>query len=242
MHLDDGRIQALLHGELTADDVERSSRHVETCPSCQARVESARREEREIFAALRALDAPLPARTASDVEAEARRAEPARRTVRIVWRVAASLLVLFGAAGVAYALPGSPLREAFQRWLESPPPPVELPAVGADDPAGGVAVRPEGRFTVRFEAPQPGDTVWVRVVDDSLLAARADAEASFVSVPRGIVIRSTAPNLYRVTVPEASTDVRIEAGSRVVAVVRRGVLEVDGVAAPGGEAAISLAP
>ena len=68
MHLDEERVQRLLHDELAWTEVNPVREHVAQCADCRARLDLARREEDEVDALLRHLDhpaAPVTARTPS---------------------------------------------------------------------------------------------------------------------------------------------------------------------------------
>src|SRR5262245_48834814 len=61
MHLDDDRIQRLVHRELTTG-AERSAReHLAACPDCRRLVSDAERDDADVRLLLRRLDHPAPA-------------------------------------------------------------------------------------------------------------------------------------------------------------------------------------
>ena len=61
MHLDDERIQRLLHGGLEPPAEREARRHLESCAGCRGLLEEARAEEAWIFAVLGSVDHPSPA-------------------------------------------------------------------------------------------------------------------------------------------------------------------------------------
>lgn len=219
MHLDDGGIQALLHGELGAD-AERWERHAERCPVCRARLEEARADEAELSTALRSLDVPAPSLSADAVRALARGGLGAGPRWR-PWRVAAGVALAIAAAGALYALPGSPLRRAVEGLRDSPPA-ADAPAPTAAGHESGVALRIGSDFTVAFDSPGVADTVWVVVADDSLLSIRADRPASFRSRPDRLTVSGPEGTRYRLLVPRDAPRVRIEADGRPLLEVRSG--------------------
>ncbi len=222
MHLDDGGIQALLHGEL-GEDAERWERHAEECPACRARLAAAGADEAELSEALSLLDVPPPTLTADAVRALARaRLSGAPRWTP--WRVAAAVALATTAAGALYALPGSPLRRAVEALRRAAPADVAEPGAGAAAHEAGVATRIGDAFTVAFETPAAGDTVWIEVVDDSLLSVRADGPASFHSRPDGLTVSGPEGVRYRLLVPGDAPLVRIEADGRPLVEIRSGTL------------------
>src|SRR3982074_2705691 len=95
-HLDEGTIHSWLDGALSADEAARVEAHVKECPQCAAAVAEARGFIAASSRILTALDnAPrgvIPA------------AAPAKRVNPMVWRVAATLLVV--AAGTLVVVRG----------------------------------------------------------------------------------------------------------------------------------------
>lgn len=129
-HLDEGRLRALLDGELGEDRAEAARAHLAECGACSARLAEAEREAVRVGSALRRLDtAPVPAgareaviarvgsvaAAAAPVPIESRkpsRPHPRRarrRFGRSSLLRAAALVLGFGGL-VATALPASPLR------------------------------------------------------------------------------------------------------------------------------------
>jgi hypothetical protein len=95
MHLDDERIQRLLHGEL--GPVEAETRlHLSRCDACSGLLEEARLEEERVFALLSRVDHPIPAVDPPSLIAG--RPKPASRWGR---RAAAVLLGAALAGGAA---------------------------------------------------------------------------------------------------------------------------------------------
>ncbi len=249
MHIDEGGIQALLHGELAPDESSRLEAHLRGCRECAARAEEARAEEAAVFGALALLDVPPPPLSADDLRARAAGAvghgEPgpgearAPRSAEAVdrateragpgrwagWRVAAGVALAFVLAGSLYAFPGSPVRDAIDRLLRRADPAPVVPSVVTDP--SGVAVRAGEDFTVTFEAVGEGDTLRVRVVDAELVSLRADRRATFRSASAGLSVSGDSGNVYRLDVPRSAPLVRVRAGGRVVAEFRSGVLSAD---------------
>jgi hypothetical protein len=170
-------------------------------------------DDERINQLLRALDHPVPQVTA---DAIARRA--ARRPPRVRW--AAAVLLALGAAGAAFALPGSPLRRwvvaVAERWSGAPAPTAPRPSQEGDrgDAGAGIAVDPGAGLLVLFEAPAAGG-VRVNLADRSDVLVRAPrGHASFTSGGARLTIASRGvPDTFTVEIPRTAPRVEIRAGS-----------------------------
>jgi hypothetical protein len=238
MHLDEGGIQALLHGELPAADVERWTRHASDCDVCAARLADARAEEDEVLAALGALDAPLPGLDLEEIKARASASSPPAPG-RAGWRLAASIVALLAAAGALYALPGSPLRRAIEGRTERPDP---APEEATTPDVSGVAFEPGELFVVAFDAPLPGDSVRIEVVDDASGAVRVAGEAAFAIRSGRLTVTAAEPGFYRVDVPGDAPLVRVEVAGRTAAEIQEGVLRTADGTVRDGIVLIGLSP
>jgi hypothetical protein len=223
MHLDDERLQRLLHGEVAAHAAAAARAHVAGCAECRQRFEDAEREERWLAGVLRAVDHAAPAVSAESL---------ARRASRgaVVWGRRAAMVALgLAVAGGAWALPGSPLRRwvaAAGRWLAAPPaPPDSLQASSA--PAAGIAVAPGARLTIVIAPPPRAATVTVVLSDSADVVARAGAgTASFLTDAGRLRITVADPAAHlEIALPRAAAWVEIlvegrrlllKDGSRVV--------------------------
>lgn len=186
MHLDEGRLQALLDGELPGEEERGARSHLASCADCLEALEELGTRAALVSGALGSLDVPvpmLPARAALRRRLEGRAgggAPPPAPTGREPrgnprWlRAAAMILVSVGVG--ASALPGSPVREWVAReWMgasrgETPAatgtPSAVAPAAAAEvavflPPNGGqvrvdLAGLPEGAM-VRVELVDRGD-------------------------------------------------------------------------------------
>lgn len=219
MHIDDERIQRLLHGELPEAEEVSVRRHLAECGECDGRFTQAQRDETEVFALLRHVDHPAP-----DVDL-ATIADKARPRVPLWVRWAAAIALALGLAGAAYAIPGSPLRDWVRKVTHATPSTPQLP----DSSVAGIAVAPGLDLVVLFTRPEAvgqivvlltdGTDVEVRAVTggesarfsagtDRLIVDTRDPHASFeVRIPR------IAP---RVQVVLGDTRIVLKEGSRVV--------------------------
>ena len=107
-HIDEGRLQALIDGELRLDDRHRVERHLAACDGCRAELEGLRSLSVRFSAAMAEL--PGPRRDREHAVGWPTRSRSA--TLRAILPRAAVLLLFVGAAASA-TIPGSPVR----RWL-----------------------------------------------------------------------------------------------------------------------------
>jgi len=164
---------------------------------------------------LRVLDHPVPAVTA---EAIARRARRHRWPVR--W--AAAVLLLIGAAGAAFAFPGSPLRRwvagIVARWSGGPatvaPP---SPAPRSDSGSAGLAVPPGDALVIQFEGAAAGEVRVILADRPDVLVRAGTGRASFTSENRRLRIDARGvADTFAVEIPNAAPRVEIRvSGSRV---------------------------
>src|SRR5262245_57762605 len=229
MHLDEERLQRLMHGELEAADMAAARTHLASCAECAARLAYAEQEERQVEALLAQVDQPAPLVGVEAVERRARMEEvtarertaahgsrpmPARR-----WAVLLSAAILLGSTAVL-AMRSSSLREWMNHTLAGAglrP----APGHGADPPdarAGGIAVEPGERLVIAFSTPQ--DEGGVRVS----WSAGAEVEvqgppgaASFTSEPQRLLVDNHgASAVFEVRLPREARWIEIQvAGSRV---------------------------
>ncbi|MFN0181898.1 MAG: anti-sigma factor family protein [Gemmatimonadales bacterium] len=226
IHLDDREALALVHGELAAERGDRAGRHLTTCEPCRVMVERIRREEATIARALAAVDYPAPKVDPGAVGAAMPRPMPS-------WtRWAAVVLFALSGAGVAAAVPGSPVN----RWVRAivarvsgatpdapaarvlPTPVPEPPAM-----AGGVEVAPGERLVIQFARRQDAGSVTIRLNDAATVAVRApEGAASFTSGPGRLTIDNGGRFDFEVTVPRGAARVEVLVGADRVFLVTAG--------------------
>ncbi len=236
MHLDEERVQRLLHGELEPAGERVTRQHLATCDDCRMLVDEARAEEHRIFGLLREVDHPLP-----DVDPRAILA--AGRRPRRGWeRWAAGLLLVAAAGGAAYAAPGSPLPAALDRLAAILAPTPSRPAIAATDsapPGAGIAVVPGDRLTIRFVVE--GDSTFAAASltdgDEAIVRALAGA-ATFSSEVDRLSVRSAGPARFEILIPRSAPWVDILAGNTPVFRKRAG--EVLAEAEPGADGRYDL--
>jgi len=244
MHLDDEQIQRSLHGELDAPGKLALSEHAAGCAACRLRLEEAAREEEQIFGLLRQLDHAPPAIDAERVAARARggrgargegaRSEGARResarSEGAFWmRRAAVLLVAIAAAGVVYAVPGSPLPMLVARvtdWIggapaHTPPPrtaPPAAPSSPSETATAGISVAPGARFTIRFASSQARGVATVTLSDGPDIVARVSgAGATFTTDADVLTIENRGSSAdYEIELPRNAPWVEIQIDGQTV--------------------------
>ena len=217
MHLDDERLQRLLHGELDRPESGAARNHLADCSECSRRLAAMESEEAAVGALLAQLDRPSPRIEAATVVRLASTRRP--RT----WQWAAGFALAVGIAGVAYAIPGSPLPDwvdSIVRWAggrrssstETAPEP---------DPASGLSVAPGRTFQIRFDSADPNDLVLVALTDGSEVQIRTPrGSASFTAAENAILVHPTgdaapaeAGVTYEIQIPRSAPHIEIRVGS-----------------------------
>jgi hypothetical protein len=175
------------------------------------------REDLELDGLLRSLDHELPTITADDVMARARRSRLAPL------RLAAGIVVAVAVAGVAYALPGSPIRDwvdaAFDRTGQTGD---ERRPRPAGDSGAGLVLDPADTLSVTIA---PGSSGHIRIVtteDAELIARMVSGEARFTSDPYGLGVDMRTPDTLELRVPRAARSVTVIAGERPVFTIHDG--------------------
>ena len=228
MHLDEGQVQRLLHGELTTADALAVRRHLAECGTCRERVDVATDEEGDVLTALAALDHAVPAVSSGAIERRAR-ATAVRRVPR-----AAGIVIALGIAGAAYAAPGSPLPAwlgALSGWVRGEPSVSQVtsspsPLIPSD--AAGIAVRPGASLTIAFTSWQTAGVARVRLADGGHVEVRApNGAATFSSDADRLVIDNRGgAATFEIQIPRSAPRVEI-----LVNGTRRYLKEGDRVAA-----------
>lgn len=213
MHLDDERVQRLLHGELGSPGEARAREHLAECPECREWVTQAEQEEAWVLDRLRRLD-HAPPRVRVEIVSPVRRRAPA-------WgRLAAGIMLAAAVAGVAYAAPGSPLAGVLHRVVEwvGGPAAATAPASAIERPQAGVAVPPGERLTIVFATEQSDGIAIVSLSDGAEVEVRAlGGTTTFSSDVDRLSIRHRGPSpRFEIAIPRAAPSVEIRAGDRRV--------------------------
>jgi hypothetical protein len=234
MHLDDERIQRLLHGELDPAGERLARQHLGTCGDCRGLIDEARGEEHRLFDLLREVDHPVSDRDLSVILAAGR----SRGTRWERW--AAGILLVAAAAGAAYAAPGSPLPAALDRLLtilapSEPQSGTDSTATDTTAPGAGIAVTVGDRLTIRFLVEGDGAVADLSLTDGDEAVVRAAAgAATFSSDVDRLSVRSQGAARFEVLIPRSAPWVEVLAGDapvfrkRAAAVVAKGEPGADG--------------
>jgi hypothetical protein len=245
MHLDDERVQRLVHGELDLGDERSAREHLAGCEVCRAQVDLAEGEQAELTRLLGDLDQPAPRMEPGDIVRRARSGGHG-------WaRRAAVVLASLGLAGVAYAMPGSPI----PRWIraiaaapvhEVEPRPGDRPdSLQSGEPiTSGIAVDPGARLVIVFPAPPAGARALVSLSDTADVVVRVLAgHASFSSSAEGLAVGTTdSAASFQVVIPRNAPSVEIRAGD--ISVFRKRGARITAASGAGsdGSYAIELKP
>jgi hypothetical protein len=214
MHLDDERIQRLLHDELGSAAAEIRL-HVESCTRCRELVDEAREEERRIFGLLSQIDHARPA-------IDPRILLAGRTASGRQWgRRAAAVILGVAIAGAAYALPGSPLPAALDKLLgtgvarrDSAP---VAPRDRVSAPLAGIAVPAEDGLVIRLLAEGEGAVATIELTGDEEVVVRAvEGSATFASDPGHLTVRSSGPVRLEIHIPRTAAAVEVRSGSTPV--------------------------
>jgi hypothetical protein len=214
MHLDDERIQRLLHDELGSAAAEIRL-HLENCAACRELVDEAREEERRIFGLLSRVDHPRPVIDPRILLAE-------RTASGGQWgRRAAAVILGVAIAGAAYALPGSPLPAALDKllgtgvaWRDSAPA-TQRDRVSA--PPAGIAVPSADGLVIRLLAEGEGAVATIELTEDEeVVVSTVEGSATFTSDPGSLTVRSSGPVRLEIHIPRTAASVEVRSGSTLV--------------------------
>lgn len=216
MHLDDERIQRLLHGELSQEETAAIQSHIASCPACMEQTRAAREEEATTFRLLEALDQPPRDLQLTEVERRARH-PVTRYPVYLRW--AAAILVALGVAATAYAAPGSPL----PTWLHeltggatAAAPDAPSPETGV--PGGGVSVDPGTGLRVALRSWQDEGVLTVSVESvDGVVVEASGTSPTFTSDEGRLLVDNASPSGdFLIRIPPDAPRVEILVGGQVV--------------------------
>jgi hypothetical protein len=211
MHLDDERIQRLLHGELGAVETE-TRLHLAQCDACRDLLEAARVDEARIFGLLASVDHEPPAIDPGVVFGR-------RSRVAGQWgRRAAAILIGAAIAGVAYAAPGSPVPRILERLIrqgdevQSRPP---APEAGSRPPGGGgIAVEPTDGLVIELATAGQDAVATVALSDGAEVEVRAvEGTATFSSDPGQLRVLSSGGARLEVLIPRSAASVEVRVGT-----------------------------
>lgn len=173
-------------------------------------------DDPELNEMLRALDHPIPRVDAHTL------ATRARASGTSALRRAAIVLLALGAAGAAWALPGSPLR-AWRERSDAPTSAPRAPALQPTSPLrpdaaiGGIALEPAQAQRIDFTSA-PGARVAFELVDDGpIRLMHFDGSPRYVSAPDRVRVEGIAAGTrFLVAVPPSARALDVSVGERAV--------------------------
>lgn len=222
MHLDEGQVQRLVHGELAPSAATAVREHLAACSDCVSLVAEAERSDGEVAGLLRLLDHTPPR---VDVRALMSRAPVAHAA----WgRWAAGLLLAAGAAGAAYAAPGTPFKGWITSVLESigergPGTPRTRPSTVAPTAAvSGIAVAPGRALLILFTSAEGAGTARIALIDGADVTVRTPiGGATFTSDVDRLVIDNRGSSAgFDIDIPRSAARVEIQVAGRRVFLVQ----------------------
>ena len=226
MHLDEERVQRLLHGELTPEQALSFRNHVATCVECRQRMSAAEEVEAWIYNRLREVDSKLPRIDAETVAARARSNRAGRSRAPRWSRWAAGVVLVMGLGGVAYATPGSPVRRwvdaviASIRGVESAPDDSSpgLPGPLPPDPGSGIAVDPGRALVIVFATPPDHARARVTLIEGTQVVVQAPGGGTSFTADEGrltIAVHGDSVEV-QIQIPASAPRVEILVGRRRV--------------------------
>ena len=228
MHLDEGQLHAIADGAASPDSMRAHLRGCAPCAAALARVEA---ETLEIESLLAALTVEVPEIDVGDVIEAASRDRSAagpegrrKRLRRGALQRAAAVALLLGGAGIAWAVPGSPIPALAERLvalisgtrtgLDTDRTPVEDGQESEAPP--GVAVAPGNRFRVVLPPGFEG-SLSIGWIDREELEVRAEPGTVYVTGPEELRLETpTARSRVDVEIPASAPFVEVAVGSDVV--------------------------
>lgn len=244
MHPDASRLMSYADGELPSAERASIRQHLIACATCGAMVEEGERTRDEIDVLLRAVDHPHPSVSAASLVRRAQREGTGRTRA---FRRAAGIVLAVVAAGVAYAAPGSPLRE----WIRGPE---RAPAAATSSPVqarrpiprritAGIAVTAGESLVIQFAASQQTGVVRITLVDSATVVVRAPESAATFSSAEGRLLIDNAGSTasFEIELPRAAPSIEVRVGDRRLLMSRGGQLS-GAVEAGASSVVLSLSP
>jgi hypothetical protein len=241
MHLHDEQIQQLLDRDLASPITQEAREHLAGCAQCQLRLATAEQEDTWLSERLGLLDHAIPPVSLGVVVARARGQRPAWK------RVAAGILLAVATAGVAYAVPGSPVPRWIVRIVRvvRPEPRVDrnaLPLEVRPTSQAGIAVAPGKRFVIELSGDNTLDSAFISLTDAAELRVQArGGTTSFASdVGRLGVIHTGGPGNLAIEVPRTAPWVELRVGARRLWLKDRAAIRSDLTADESGQYRVPL--
>lgn len=229
-HVEQGKLQAYLDGEVGAAASADIENHLSICAACAAELTQLKSAAQLFAAALRGIDVPAPARQAPAPQVFAlpgRARRPAMAFAR------AAMLILGVAALASATIPGSPVRDWLTNALRGigilqepavKPAAVEQQAAPATAPApvpeASLSLDPAGgNVLVVIKTSGAIAGVHVKLVDGPKALVRASgaaAGARFRTGPGRIEITGVTGGEVNVDIPKSALGARVEVDGKVI--------------------------
>jgi Putative zinc-finger len=226
MHLDDERVQRLLDGELSPSEERAAREHVVDCADCRQLLGAAERDHANARDLLARLDPP-PASAGkpsqpepaidfiSILEEVRRRGHAERRARRRPLQWAAGFLLVAGLAGLAYAIPGSPVRAWIDRLVARVGGGAnQAPSNQESSGGAGIAVAPGDRLVVLFQSAQALGVARVSWTAGAEVVVRSSSPRhTFTSDAEVIMVANHgSQDDFEIEIPRAAPRVEIQVG------------------------------
>jgi anti-sigma factor RsiW len=246
-HAVDSLLLAYRDGEIEGPALAELRDHLAGCAQCMHELEELRRLEEQLHDALALRDVPAPTARTRAAIAAARQPVAAVFTHfpsagRSSWRLGASslakaALLVLTLGGVAFAIPGSPLRDVLRSWLTffqkaEPTPEVTVPVEAPPTREAALMVEPaNGRVEVTVTGSHDV-AVTVRLTDND----KAEIETSSVEAPKlttgsgRIVVSGLAGGNLTIGIPRAVRRATVQIDGQLYVVKQNGTLQLTGAA------------
>jgi len=226
-HPDSGTILALMDGELPDPEAAEVRAHVDRCPSCIDLAQELGQTSQSVQEALASLDVepdldgPRQAiRAQSRGPGAARTRQETRSSAKagggswIRWSLPkAASIAVFLSAGVASALPGSPVRDWVSDWLTGPGSETGSSEAGLDAPAVNSQVQESLDLAAGVTAYQGSVEIWIHELPDpaELLVRWVDGDEAWIQAGEGTRFNTSEGRLEAFS-PPGSIEVELPRG------------------------------
>jgi hypothetical protein len=235
MHLDEETLERVLHRELGAEQDDAAREHLSGCPACNAALEESRLREHRVFGLLEALDREAPGLDWTVVEAS----EPRGPRGLLV---AASIACVL-AAGILYALPGSPLRNWIDALGREAPVGETTVATDGSPSVSGLSIYPTAPFEIVFAGAQASGVVLVDLSDAPEVEIRVLGDpVDLESGPDQVAVANLGSrSSYAIRLPKTGPTIIVRVGESRVLVKSGSGIETAAPRTETGEYRIDLA-
>lgn len=242
MHASEEVLQRLVDGELSEKERTAWEMHLGSCPECRNEYHQLQQLSANVDSLLTSASGPSRRVRFSDIvqTAAIRRQGRMRRNV-------AGILLAFGLAGAAYAMPGSPLPALFRSVGDlfkggGSPAPLESDSPSPSPSPSGISVHPGESFSIVFEPTEAGGEATLVWSAGAEVAVTTDpGAAQFSSAPGILTIRiRRADASVRIEIPTAARQLTVLSEERVLFQAEEGSVLIGPSPGPNGESHLSI--